>query len=207
MTTLWERVARASNGDDYAHAYAARFRALAESGADVHGEATFVAGLVPAPARVLDAGCGTGRIGAHLAGLGYDVVGCDVDASMVAVAREEWPELDWRVADLATLDGVDLGPAYDVVLLAGNVFPLLEPGTLAAAARGLAAHVADDGVVVAGFGLDTGHLPAGAPVVSLDEVDVALAAAGLVAADRWSSWDGAPHDPSTGYVVGTWRRR
>ena len=100
---------------------------MAARGDDVHGEATFVAGLVDPPARVLDAGCGTGRVAIRLAELGYDVVGVDVDASMLLQAREEAPELDWRVADLAVLD---TGQLFDVVLVAGNTIPLLEPGTL-----------------------------------------------------------------------------
>lgn len=47
--------------------YAARFAAMAESGESVHGEADFVERLVEPGARVLDAGCGTGRIAVRLA--------------------------------------------------------------------------------------------------------------------------------------------
>ena len=102
--TRWQQIARETVGADYAEQYAERFRAMAARGEDVHGEATFVAGLVDPPARVLDAGCGTGRVAIRLAELGYDVVGVDVDASMLLQAREEAPELDWRVGDLADLD-------------------------------------------------------------------------------------------------------
>ncbi len=207
MSTLWQRVARAGAGDDYASVYAARFQRLAEEGQDVDGEARFVFSLVPPPARVLDAGCGTGRIAARLTALGYDgVVGCDVDAAMVAVARRDFPDLDWHVADLATLD---LGTTYDLVLLAGNVIPLLEPGTLETTCARLAAHLGADGLLVAGFGLDADHLPAGAPPVPLGDVDAAMAAAGLEVRDRWSTWDGRPYDDtgdSGGYVVAAWGR-
>ena len=68
-------------------AYQARFDALAASGVDVHGEAAFACSLEPAPASVLDAGCGTGRVAIELARRGIDVVGVDVDASMLAAAR------------------------------------------------------------------------------------------------------------------------
>ena len=44
--------------------YAERFDRLEASGASVHGEADFVAALHPA--SVLDAGCGTGRVGIEL---------------------------------------------------------------------------------------------------------------------------------------------
>jgi SAM-dependent methyltransferase len=167
----------------------------------VHGEADFVAGLLPAPARVLDAGCGTGRVAVRLHELGYDVVGVDVDPSMVAVARAEAPHLDWRVADLATMD---LGAAFDLVVVAGNTIPLLEDGTLAAACERLAAHSAPGGVVVTGFGLDAAHLPGDCPVTPLADVDAAMAGAGLDVADHYGTWSGEPFDG--GYVVATYRR-
>lgn len=197
MSTLWERVARESVGDDYASAYADRFRRLAERGEAVHGEATLVAGLVAVPARVLDAGCGTGRITVRLHELGYDVIGCDVDASMIDVARRDAPHLDWRVADLATLD---LGATFDVVLMAGNVVPFLEPGSLESAARSIAVHLASAGRVVCGWGLDVEHVPPGCPLVGLADVDAAMATAGLVPEARWSTWDRQPYDDG-GYVV------
>ncbi len=186
MSTLWERIARAQAGDDYATAYARRFRSLAERGEDVHGEATFVNATLAPPARVLDAGCGTGRIAMRLHEQGYDVVGVDVDAAMLGEAREQAPGLDWREADLATMD---LGERFDLVLLAGNVIPLLEPATLRAVAERLAAHAAPGASVVCGFGLDAGHLPAGCPITPLAEVDEAFAEAGLEPTGRWSTWE------------------
>lgn len=202
MSTRWERIARETVGEGYAASYAERFRRMAESGADVHGEAAFVAGLVAAPARVLDAGCGTGRVAVRLHELGYAVVGVDVDASMVEVARAAAPELDWRVADLATMD---LGERFDLVVVAGNTIPLLDDGTLPAAAGRLAAHAAPGGLVVCGFGLDADHLPGDCPVTPLADVDAVLAAAGLEVADRFGTWAGDPFDPADGYVVATYR--
>lgn len=50
---------------------------------------------VPRGARVLDYGCGYGRLTAELAGLGYrDVRGVDVSAALIARGRREHPELD-----------------------------------------------------------------------------------------------------------------
>src|SRR4051812_30456157 len=89
--TRWQRIARATAGEEYAATYAARFRALAARGGDVHGEAAFVSGRRPPPARVLDAGCGTGRVAVRLRELGYDVVGVDVDTAMLDVARTAAP--------------------------------------------------------------------------------------------------------------------
>lgn len=196
--TRWQQIARETVGADYAEQYAARFRELAARGDDIHGEATFVTGLVDPPARVLDAGCGTGRVAIRLAGLGYAVVGVDVDASMLMMAREEAPDLDWRVGDLAELE---TGLQFDVVLVAGNTIPLLEPGTLAATAARLAAQLDDGGLLVCGFGLDEAHLPGDCPLTPLADVDAAFAAAGLEAVDRFSTWDRAPYDDQAGYVV------
>ena len=201
MTTRWERIARQGAGDDYAEKYAARFRAMAERGEDVHGEAAFVATLVPAPARVLDAGCGTGRVAVRLHELGYDVVGVDVDRAMLDQARAAAPRLDWRVGDLATFD---LGETFDVVLVAGNTIPLLEPGTLTAACARLAAHTAAGGAMVAGFGLDADHLPGDCPVTPLVDVDAAMRAAGLEQGERYGTWARGPVED--GYVVATYRR-
>lgn len=201
-SSRWQSVARAQAGDDYARVYADRFRALAEQGEDVHGEASFAAGILAAPARILDAGCGTGRVAVRLHDLGYVVVGCDVDPAMIEVARQAAPTLDWRVADLS---GFDLDASFDLVLLAGNVLPLLEPGTLDAAAFALAGHVAPGGSLAAGFGLDAAHLPGGCPPLGLDEVDAAMAAAGLQMAERWATWDRRPFDGG-GYAVSVYRR-
>ena len=196
--TRWERIATETSGADYAERYAARFRALAERGADTHGEATLVAGLVDPPARVLDAGCGTGRIAVHLTDLGYAVVGVDVDPTMLDQARLAAPTLDWRLGDLSALA---LGQAFDLVLVAGNTIPLLDPGTLRSTCRRLAAHLDPGGLLVCGFGLDADHLPGDCPPTPLAEVDEAMADAGLREVERWSTWERTSFDEAAGYVV------
>lgn len=201
--TLWERVARKTAGDGYAAAFAQRFRDLAAAGQDVHGEATFVESLVPPPARVLDAGCGTGRVAIRLTERGYDVVGVDVDQAMLDVARADAPDLDWRQGDLATFD---LGETFDVAVLAGNIVPFLEPGTLTSAAERLAAHLDEAGVLICGFGYDESHLPSGTPVTPLSAYDQAMTAAGLEVVQRWSTWDGEPFTQDGGYAVSVHQR-
>ena len=200
--TRWHELTGGRTGEDYA----ARFAELARSGKDVHGEATFCAALVPPGSQVLDAGCGTGRVAIRLAELGYDVVGMDVDESMLAVARREAPDLSWVAGDLAALPGPVTGAApYDLVVMAGNVVPLLAPGTLPSAVNGLAALLAPHGVLVAGFGLDTAHLPPGCPVTPLEEYDGAATRAGLVLAERVGTWDAQPFGERDGYAVSVHR--
>jgi SAM-dependent methyltransferase len=168
--------------------YQARFDALASKGMDVHGEAALVRSLHPA--TVLDAGCGTGRVAIELARHDVEVLGVDVDASMLAEARRRAPTLHWLHADLATLA---LDRTFDVVVMAGNV-PLFCPeehrADLVVACAG---HTGPSGLLVCGFELGRGY--------GLDEYDAACDAAGLQVAHRWSTWDREPFGIASGYVV------
>lgn len=192
--TRWSEIAGAKRG----YEYAATFAALAAAGEDVHGEASLVATLAAPGARVLDAGCGTGRVAIRLAELGFDCAGADLDESMLAEARRQAPDLPWHHADLSTLE---LDETFDVIVLAGNVIPLLAPDTLTATVARLAAHLRPKGLLICGFGLDPKHLPGGCPVTDLTTYDAACAEAGLTLTHRYATWDQAPADPTTGYAV------
>jgi SAM-dependent methyltransferase len=199
----WQDLTGGTSGVDYA----ARFANLAASGADVHGEARFCAAVASPGARVLDAGCGTGRVAIRLAEQGFGVVGLDVDDSMLAVAREQAPGLSWVLGDLADTSGLlaDERP-FDLVLLAGNVVPLVAEGALPDVVRSLVSVLAPEGLLVAGFGLDAAHLPRGCPVTPLQEYDAALASHGLGVADRFATWDAQPFEDGAGYAVTVARR-
>ena len=74
--------------------------------------------------RVLDLGCGTGIVTAHLAGLGHQVTGVDPAGAMLAIARERagagpvrWVQADAR--------GLDLREWFDLVLMTGHAFQTL----------------------------------------------------------------------------------
>lgn len=199
----WEQLAGRLSGD----AYAEHFETRARGGQDVHGEATLCARLLAPPARVLDAGCGTGRVAIRLAELGYATVGVDLDPSMLEVARRDAPELMWVDGDLSALpEEVRTRAPYDLVVLAGNVVPLLAPGTLAATLGGLVGLLSPAGLLVAGFGLDGSHLPPGCPVTPLEEYDGATDAVGLARTHRFGTWDADPFDPAGGYAVSVHRR-
>jgi SAM-dependent methyltransferase len=174
--------------------YDERWRAMAAAGKDPHGEAGFVRSL--GPASVLDAGCGTGRVAAELARRGVDVLGVDADPDMIAAARTTAPELAWAVADLAELD---LGRRFDVVVLAGNVVPYVDIGSRADAVAGCARHLAPGGWLVAGFALRAGW-------PTLADYDGWCAAAGLVLADRFGTWDREPLTDPPRYAVSVHRR-
>lgn len=172
--------------------YQQRFDTLAASGVGVHGEADFVTGLDPA--TVLDAGCGTGRVAVELARRGIDVVGVDLDPSMIATARRIGPELTWVEADVS---GLDLGRQFDVVVMAGNVLLFTPPSTQAALVGGCARHLRPGGALVAGFQLDGRYW--------LDDYDRHVRDAGLELVERWASWDRQPYPGPGGYVVSVHR--
>ena len=162
-------------GGTYGDEYAARFAALADEGAQLHGEADFVQRLLPA-GSVLDAGCGTGRVAVELARRGYDVVGVDNDRSMLDVARRV--PGTWVDEDLVRLD---LGRTFDVVLCAGNVLVYVAPGTEAAVVERLAAHLAPGGLLVSGWRTDR---------LSRSSYDQLVT--GLEQVARFSTWDADP---------------
>lgn len=79
--------------------------------------------------RVLDAGCGTGRMGRYLTDRGCTVVGVDLSPGMLAVARRDHPDLDVREASLLELpfeadafDGILLW--YSLIHLADDELPV-----------------------------------------------------------------------------------
>lgn len=181
MDTRWQG-SDAPRGDEYD----ARWRTLAARGANVHGEADLVETLLreKGRTRVLDAGCGTGRVAIELARRGFSVVGVDADAPMLAAARAKAPELAWLQADLADLQG---GPndEFDLIVLAGNVMIFVSPGTEGRVLEQLTARLAPGGLLVAGFQLRRGR-------ISLAEYDGLAGAAGLTPVARWSTWDREP---------------
>ena len=188
--TRWLQETGGARGASYDEA----FRELAASGADVHGEAAFLVDLLAPSARVLDAGCGTGRVAVELARRGFDVAGADNDPSMLEVARRS-DAVRWYDADLAALD---LAEQFDLVVAAGNVVVFLAEGTEQEVLRRLAAHLVPGGLLVSGWRTD--RLRAAA-------YDDLAAGAGLEPVERWSTWDREPWRDDADWCVAVHRRR
>jgi len=194
MTTRWQDT-NAPRGDDYD----ARWRSLAATGQNVHGEADLVETLLreSGGTRVLDAGCGTGRVAIELANRGFSVIGVDVDPDMLSAARTKRPELPWVEADLTDLGQV-VAEEFDVALLAGNVLIFVKPGTEGDVLRAVGERVAPGGLLVSGFSIRPDRL-------SLSRYDELTEQAGLQPVARWATWN---RDPFTGgdYAVSVHRR-
>jgi ubiquinone/menaquinone biosynthesis C-methylase UbiE len=123
-----------------AHAYAAWARAGVDSSFQPALDAV-VALLPPPPLRLLDVGCGEGRVGAALIRLGYDIVGVDADATMAALAAEHHQA---RIADATSLPFAP--QTFDGVV---TVHALMEIADLDAAVMEMGRVARPGGVVVA----------------------------------------------------------
>ena len=130
------------------HRLAALYDALNPPGPETGfylGLASETSGPGGRPARVLDMGCGTGRLACELAARGHQVTGADPAPAMLGVARAR-PGGD-RVRWIET-DGAHLaGPTrFDLIVLAGHVFQLLlEDSAVRAALRALSQQLAPGG--------------------------------------------------------------
>jgi SAM-dependent methyltransferase len=195
--SAWVRMTQ--QDPSHSAAYVQRFRTLAEQGMDLVGEARLVDAMLPRGSRVLDAGCGPGRVGGYLHEVGHEVVGVDVDPVLIAAAEEDHPGPRWLIGDLAELDLPASGIAepFDAVVCAGNVMTFLAPSTRGAVLARLLAHVRDDGRAAIGFGAGRGY--------DFDDFLVDAREAGWAADLLLSTWDLRPFAPDADFLVAVLR--
>jgi SAM-dependent methyltransferase len=175
--------------------YVERFRSMAAAGEDLAGEARLVDAMVPRGSRILDAGCGPGRVGGALHRLGHHVVGVDIDPVLIAAAEDDHPGPTWLVADLAELDlpasGVD--GDFDVAVCAGNVMTFVEAGRRRDVLARIGEHLGAEGRAVVGFGSGRGY--------GFDEFRADCGHAGLHTQLELSTWDLRPLTPESDFLV------
>lgn len=195
--SIWMQKVAANPG--HSQWYVERFRTMEREGKDVVGEARFIDSMAARGSRILDAGCGAGRIAGYLASVGHDVVGVDVDPVLVAAAEEDHPGPRWLVNDLAELDlpsrGID--EPFDIIVSAGNVMTFLAPSTRVTVLSQLRAHLRDDGRAVIGFG-------AGRDYPFDDFLDDAKSA-GFEPDVLLSAWDIRPFTKESDFLVAVLR--
>ncbi|MGV0719703.1 class I SAM-dependent methyltransferase [Mycolicibacterium elephantis] len=196
--SIWMQKVTADPG--HSHWYIERFRSMARVGEDLVGEARLVDAMAPRGARILDAGCGPGRLCGYLSAAGHQVVGVDVDPVLIEAAEQDYPGPRYLVGDLAELDLPARGipEPFDVIVSAGNVMTFLAPSTRVLVLSRLRAHLAEDGRAVIGFGAGRDY--------PFDRFFEDVAEAGLVPDLLLSTWDLRPFTDDSDFLVALLRR-
>ncbi len=191
--SLWVNIT--SQNPEHSSWYIQRFRDMEAQGADLGGEARMIDAMVPRAARVMDAGCGPGRVAGFLHGLGHDVVGVDVDPVLIDAAEADHPGPAYVVRDLAELALPSSGIAepFDAIVCAGNVMTFCAPSTRGLIIDRLGAHLRPDGRLAVGFGAGRGY--------EFAEFFEDVEAAGLEADLLLSTWDLRPFTAESDFLV------
>ncbi|MDV8067914.1 MULTISPECIES: class I SAM-dependent methyltransferase [Rhodococcus] len=194
----WEEITAAD--PSHSTRYIERFRTMAAEGNDIVGEARLIDAMLGRGGRVLDAGCGPGRLGGHLQKAGHEVVGVDVDPVLIAAAEADYPGPTWLVGDLAELDLPSRGVAadFDVIVCAGNVVTFLAPSTRRTVLAGFARHISPTGRVVVGFGAGRDY--------EFSDFLADASASGLTVDLLLSTWDLRPFTDDSGFLVAVFSR-
>lgn len=99
--------------------------------------------------KVLELACGTGRVALRLVDVGVSVVGLDLSADMLDVARRRSagdPRLRWAEGDMRSFD---LGETFDLIIIPGHAFQNLNTaGDQVACLTCARRHLAPQGTLV-----------------------------------------------------------
>ena len=173
----WKEITDAD--PSHSHNYARRWKVMEAEGKDIYGEARTADAMLERGSKVLDAGCGTGRIGGYLARQGHDVMGMDIDPILIDYAQEEHPDVRWEVGDLSNDEIPDSG--FDLAISAGNVMGFLAPEGREGALRNIFEALEPGGRFLVGFGEGRGW--------SFDEFLNDVEEVGFHIDFKFSSWD------------------
>jgi SAM-dependent methyltransferase len=114
--------------------------------------------------RVLEVGCGAGRILGYLVTLGGDVHGFDISERMVAQCRESFPGASVRVGDMRDLRA-SVNGRFDAILLLDNVLDVVDDATRRSILGEVRELLSADGLAIFSShnlaAVDAGRAPAG----------------------------------------------
>lgn len=196
--TRWELTVVGAKWDWYVDRFDRQYR----EGADLEGEARFVDMMAARGSRILDGGCGTGRVSGALHRMGHRVLGVDRDAGLIAIARDRYPGPSFLVSDLllvrTALAAAGESGSFDIVALPGNVMVYLAPdteGPVLEVVRGL---LVPGGRLVTGFATDREY--------GVAALDADAAAVGLVVEHRFATWHLDPWRDDADWAVTVLRR-
>lgn len=110
---------------------------------------------VPAGSRVLDVCCGSGHVTKELVRRGYQITGIDSSAALIAYARSELPQVDFRVQDVRC---IQLERHYDAALSTfDSLNHLLTPDDLQMALSGVHGILRTGGLFVFDMNLEEAY--------------------------------------------------
>lgn len=187
----WKEVTAANPA--HSQNFARKWKLLEAQGKDIHGEARLIDAMIERGSKVLDAGCGTGRLGGELVKRGHTVVGIDVDPILIEHAHHDHPDGTWLVGDLSEHPIEETG--FDIAVAAGNVVGFLAVDGRESAFRTIFNALRPGGRFVVGLGSGRGW-----------EFDALIALAesvGFRTDYRYSSWDLKPFTPNSTFLVVT----
>lgn len=189
----WTKIIQQDPG--HSQRYIDRFKMMAANGHDLFGEARTVDAMCPRSARILDAGCGPGRLDKFLHGLGHTVVGVDIDPALIEAAEQDHPGPTYLVGDLAELDlpAAGITQPFDVIVCAGNVMGFLAPSTRVEVLHRFGLHLAQQGRAIVGYGAGRGY--------EFNEFFSDVKAAELKVDVALESWDLRPFTHESGFLV------
>ncbi|MFP7365810.1 class I SAM-dependent methyltransferase [Corynebacterium callunae] len=191
----WKEIT--ANNPAHSENYAQRWRDMQAAGEDIYGEARLVDAMAQRGSKILDAGCGQGRLGGYLAKQGHEVYGIDIDPILIGYAQAENPEANWSVGDLSA----DPLPAtdFDLIFSAGNVMGFLAEEGRIPALQHIHDGLAADGRAIIGFGAGRGWA-FGDFITQAEEV-------GLELENAYESWELHPFTPESTFLVAVFTKK
>jgi SAM-dependent methyltransferase len=97
--------------------------------------------------RVLEVGCGAGRVLGYLVALGGEVHGIDISDEMVEHCRRAYPAAHVAVGDLAHIEDAATGP-FDAIVAADNVIDVFDDAERRRVLADLRALLTPDGLLI-----------------------------------------------------------